>query len=197
MIGAVLFALSSLYFYISSPSKLNSALLVSMTTLTSYVLMIQGEYAIGDLSEAHHWTRWAFYGLSCSLLAYEITRQLDFELPKQIKNIFLTALVMLTGVLSSVSVDQYKILFFVISCAAFGVFLYDIFSSKSKALKRIAPYIVLGWSGFPVVFLLSSEGLGILTGSISLAFYLLLDLYTKVFFYIQYYATGKSKSTKK
>jgi bacteriorhodopsin len=183
IVGAAVFVVSSLYFLFQNKKGLNSPLLVSLTTLTSYLVMLEGRFLIGAEADAAHWTRWAFYGLSCALLAYEISKQLGFDVPKTTKNMFLTVLVMVTGVLSSISVDEFKWMLFGVSCAAFLIILYDIFTSKSKNLKTISPFVIAGWCVFPIIFLLSNEGLGVITGFAAVAAYLVLDIFTKIGFY--------------
>lgn len=189
LVGAGIFTLSSLYFLFQGKKGLNSSLLVSITTLISYVVMIEGGYLTGSTDDAQHWTRWAFYGLSCCLLALEISKQLGFDLQKTAKNMFLTVTVMFGGVLASVFEGEFKWALFAIACFAFGIFVYDIFMSKSKNLPSITPYIVFGWCIFPIVFLLSQEGFSIISGVISVGIYLLLDIFTKIVFYLQ---TGKN-----
>lgn len=184
-IGAVLFFLSSCYFLFQNKKDLNSPLLVSLTTLVSYVVMIEGSFLNGSTGDAQHWTRWAFYSLSCSLLVMEIGKKLSFDTLKIAKNMFLTVLVMLTGVLASMTEDVYKSVFFIISSFVYAILMYDIFTSKSSKLSKISPYLIFGWSVFPVVFLLSQEGFSIVSGFVSVSFYLLLDLFTKVVFYLQ------------
>jgi bacteriorhodopsin len=185
LIGVVLFTISSLYFLFQGKKGLNTPLLVSVTTLISYVVMVEGRYLLGSTEDAQHWTRWAFYGLSCCLLALEICKQLGFKMEKTVKNMFLTVLTMFTGVLASVFDGNFKWALFAISCFVFGIFVYDIFTSQSKNLAKITPYIIFGWAVFPVVFLLSNEGLELIAGVYSVSLYLLLDLFTKIVFYLQ------------
>jgi bacteriorhodopsin len=45
---------------------------------------------------------------------------------------------------------------------------------------------LFGWSAFPLVFLLSPEGLNIITNPFAGIAYLGLDLFTKIIFYTQY-----------
>jgi hypothetical protein len=81
-IGVIVFAISSLVFYFGVKKSFNSAFLVSIITLVSYVIMAQGGFVVNDI----YWTRWVFYGLSCPLLAYEISRLIGLDGPKRIFN---------------------------------------------------------------------------------------------------------------
>lgn len=180
-LGSLLFVISSIYFLINPKKGLNSAFFVSFITLVSYLIMLEGRFVTNN----SYWTRWVFYGISCSLLAYEISKKVGLDLTKQISNIILTVIVMFTGALSSVSTGQFKWYFFVISSVAFIKFLLEIFNTKSKALRQLSPYIFFGWCVFPIIFLISNEGLGFLSFEIAAAIYLLLDFGTKIVFYIQ------------
>jgi len=42
---------------------------------------------------------------------------------------------------------------------------------------------LLGWTGFPLAFLLAPEGFGLITASVAAILYLLLDIFTKLIFY--------------
>jgi len=190
-LGIILFSISSIYFLIKPKPGFNSPFLVSITTLVSYILMLEGSLLIGNSDTGLYWTRWAFYGLSCPLLIYEISNQLGLNIKQNINNIFLTALVMITGVLSSVSDGEFKLAFFVISCVVFAKILYSVFTSKSKELSRIAPYMIFGWSVFPVIFLLSYEGYNLIENSAAAAIYIALDLFTKIIFYIHHSTKSK------
>jgi len=185
-LGIILFAISSIYFIIKPKEGFNSAFLVSFITLTSYLIMIEGNFVTNDL----YWTRWIGYGISCSLLVYEISKKVGLDVSKQISNIFLTVIVMFTGALSSVSVNEYKWAFFAISSIAFGKLLYEIYNTKSKNLAALTPYILFGWCVFPIVFLFSNEGLNLITVETSAIIYLFLDLFTKIIFYIQQKMNG-------
>ena len=77
IVGIVLFAISSVYFYILGRDKkgLRSAFLVSFLTLVSYVLMWQGELTVTTQDgEPIFWSRWLFYAAICTLLMVEIAQ---------------------------------------------------------------------------------------------------------------------------
>lgn len=161
----------------------NSAFLVSFVTLVSYVVMLQGKFAINDI----YWTRWFVYGISCPLLAFEICKRVGLDLNKSIFNVFLTAIVMITGALASASAGDYKVAFFIISTAAFVKLIWSFYQTKSEYLKNLTPYIALGWCVFPIVFILSNEGLAnLISVQNAAAIYLALDIFTKIVFYIQH-----------
>lgn len=178
--GTILFIISSLYFLINPKKGLNSAFFVSFVTLISYLIMLEGRF----VTDNSHWTRWAFYGISCGLLSYEISKRVGLDLTKQVSNIILTVIVMFTGALASVSTTQFKWYFFAVSCFAFAKLLLDIFNTKSKELAQLSPYMIFGWCAFPIVFLLSNEGVDVLNFEIAAGIYLLLDFLTKIVFYI-------------
>ena len=181
--GIIVFIISSIYFIINPKKDFNSAFLVSFVTLFSYSLMLQGNFVTEDL----YWTRWIFYGVSCPLLAYEISKKIGLILPQRIFNIFLTVITMFTGAATSFAQGNYKLAFFGLSTFAFGYLLMQFYNTKSKALKTLTPYIVFGWCAFPIIFLLSNEGFfNIISLEIAAVIYLVLDIFTKIIFYIHH-----------
>jgi bacteriorhodopsin len=184
--GIVMFACSSLYFWLASRKEFNSAFLVSFITLISYIIMYEGRFLIGDPETGLYWTRWIFYGLSCALLTYEISKQLNIVKGVQGLAVGLTPIVMFTGTLASVYSGTYKWVWFVISSIAFLAIAKIYYSTKSAELPRISRYFLFGWSVFPIVFLFSPEGLNIINNSFAGIAYLVLDFFTKIIFYMQH-----------
>jgi len=180
-IGSILFLVSSVYFLYNSKKKFNSAFFVSFITLISYLIMLEGSFIVSELL----WTRWIGYAVSCSLLIFVIAKRIGLNHFKQVTVIFLNIIVMITGALSSVNSDEFKILFFVIGSVAYCILLIELFKSNSKKFKPLAPFILYGWSAFPIVFIISNEGLSIISSSFSILIYLFLDLFTKVVFYLK------------
>jgi bacteriorhodopsin len=181
-LGIIVFTISSIIFLIKPKEVFNSPFLVSFVTLISYIIMLQGNYVTDD----KYWTRWLFYGISCPLLAYEMSKQAGLETPKRIFNIFLTAIVMFTGALASISVGDYKLIFFGLSTVAFAYMLYELYRTKAEILKMFSWYIVLGWCLFPIVFVFSNEGfMNVISIQSAAIMYLIADVFTKIIFYIQ------------
>ena len=186
-LGIITFIISSIYFILNPKKDFNSAFLVSFITLFSYFIMLDGNFVTGGL----YWTRWIFYGVSCPLLAYEISKKIGLELPQRIFNIFLTVITMLTGAAASFASGNYKMAFFALSTFAFVYLLVQFYNTKSKALKTLTPYIAFGWCIFPTIFLFSNEGFfNIISIEIAASIYLALDIFTKIIFYIHH---GKIK----
>ena len=180
-LGSLIFLISSIYFLYSSKKKFNSAFFVCFITFISYLIMLEGSFIVSELL----WTRWLGYAVSCSLLIFVIAKRISLAYFKQVTVIFLNIIVMITGTLSSLNTGEFKIYFFMISSVAYSILLFEIFKSKSKKLKPIAPFILYGWSAFPLVFILSNEGLNIISSSLSVLLYLILDTFTKVIFYLK------------
>jgi len=187
LIGMGIFTISSAYFYFAKKQngRMNSAFLVSFVTLTSYTLMWQGDL-VGESAggEPIFWTRWIFYAISCSLLMLEIARVKGIKEKGSIAElVFLNVIVMGTGVLASVSTGIGKWIFFIISSVAYLIQIGMVL--KSKEAKWINTYIYLGWTGFPIVFLLAPTGLALFSSAIAMGLYLVLDVFTKIIFNIQ------------
>lgn len=183
--GIVFFSAAALYFLLTSKKDFNSAFLVSFITVISYVLMFEGSLSkLSAGGEAVYPTRWAFYALSCTLLMYEIARRLGKTMGETIFLLYLTAIVMLTGAAAAYYDGWYMLGFFAISTVAYIRLVYPLLTANSPHRSAIAKYILLGWTGFPVVFLFAPDGFGIIGAAAAAAMFLLFDLFTKVIFYI-------------
>ena len=183
ILGIVVFSIASIYFTLKPKKEFNSAFIVSFVTLISYIIMLQGNFAANDL----YWTRWLFYGISCPLLCYEISKKIELPTPKTIFNLFLTFITMITGSLASISLGGYKLAFFGLSCFAFASLVFNFYKTKSRKLMTITPYIAFGWLIFPIVFIFSNEGIfNIIPLPLAAAIYLGLDIFTKIIFYIHH-----------
>jgi bacteriorhodopsin len=115
---------------------------------------------------------------------YSVGKSLKKDSKEITQMIYLTAIVMITGALSSIYTGAFKWAMYVISSISFIVLIYPIVSDKSEISKKISIFIYLGWCIFPVVFLLSPEGFNMIGNTISAGIYLLLDIFTKIIFYM-------------
>ena len=179
-----LFASAATYFLLARKKEFNKAFLVSFITIISYTLMLEGSvvsYGVGG--EEVHATRWLFYGLSCVLLMYEMARLLGKSVLETAFLLFLIVIVMGTGAAAAYFDGWFKAAFFVISSVAYIIMVYPILTSTSSNRNVLAKYILLGWTGFPLAFLLAPEGFGLITASVAAILYLLLDIFTKLIFY--------------
>jgi len=195
LIGILIFSLSSLYFAFMHRKSFNTAALVSLITIASYIVMLEGSFAsISADGETVLYTRWLFYALSCSLLMYEIGRSLKFTAQEIATVVYLINIVMITGALSAVFTGGYMLALFAVSTAAYAALVYRILKAKSKNLSFVLRYVLLGWTAFPVVFILAPEGYGLVSATVSVGAYLVLDIFTKIVFYIDGYSTKTLKS---
>ncbi|MFW5713665.1 MAG: bacteriorhodopsin [Brevefilum sp.] len=189
IIGMVVFAISSVYFFFARRKSdgMNKAFLVSFTTLASYALMWDGAFTTtSPADQPIFWTRWLFYAVSCSLLMLEITRAKGITAPGKVADlVFLNVFVMGTGTLAAVSFGAAKWIFFVLSSIAYIIQIAPVLQVKDEGSKWINTYILLGWTGFPVVFLLAPTGIGLFDAALTMGLYLLLDIFTKIAFNIQ------------
>ena len=187
--GMSIFFLSSIYFYFwrKKSQGLNTAFLVSFVTLISYALMWQGSFVAQSASgEPIFWTRWLFYAISCSLLMLEIARVKGITSSGKIAElIFLNVIVMGAGTLSAVSSGLSKWIFFLLSSIAYIIQISIVLKIREDKSNWINTYIYLGWTGFPLVFLLAPTGIGLMTAAIAMGLYLILDVYTKIVFNLQ------------
>lgn len=186
--GLLAFVLSSAYFYVTNKNKdkINSAFLVSFVTLISYVLMWQGSLTvITESGEPIYWSRWLFYGASCTLLMYEIAQLKNIKGNGLVELLYLTAIVMFTGFLAAIDLTEVRWIFFGISSVAYVLLISKVMSVKTKESQWVSYYIIFGWTTFPIVFLLAPTGLGLIAAVVANLLYLVLDIYTKIIFNIQ------------
>lgn len=185
IVGIALFSAAAAYFLFAYKKDFNSAFLVSFITIISYTLMLEGSLmSIGAEGGAVYATRWLFYALSCTLLMYEIAKMLQKTMSETIFLLYLTVIVMVTGAAAAYYNGWFMIGFFVISSVAYVRLVYPLLTAVSPHRAAISKYILLGWTGFPVAFLLAPDGFGLISAATAAVLYLLLDLGTKVLFYL-------------
>jgi len=185
LVGIAVFSVAATYFLFTRHKAFNSAFLVSFITIISYVLMHEGSLAtVGAGEGAVYATRWAFYALSCTLLMYEIGKILGKQTDEIVFLLYLTAIVMLTGAVSAYYGGGYMLAFFAISTIAYLRLIYPLLTADSPHRAAVAKYILLGWTGFPVAFILAPDGFGLIGATSAAIAYLVFDIFTKVLFYI-------------
>jgi sensory rhodopsin len=188
IISLAIFAASSVYFYVTGRDKqrLNTGFLVSFITLISYVLMWQGDLSVvTDAGQPIFWSRWLFYGGSCTLLMYEIAQLMGIKGEALVQLIYLTAIVMFTGFLAARDLTAVRWIHFVISSIAYVLLVTRLFAAKTAESGWVMNFIYFGWTVFPIVFVLAPTGLGLIAATLAQLLYLLLDIYTKIIFNIQ------------
>ena len=188
LVGVLIFAISSVYFWLTGRRRkgLNAAFLVSFITLISYVIMWQGNLTVTTASgQPIFWTRWLFYGLSCTLLMYEIARLKQIHGELLVRILYLTAIVMFTGFLAAQNLTPVRWVHFVISSMAYVLLVSDILSVKTAKSGWVSSYIFFGWTVFPIVFVLAPTGVGLIGAAATNLLYLILDIYTKIVFNIR------------
>lgn len=196
LVGIIIFGISSMYFYFAGRKKggLDSAFLVSFITLISYVLMWQGQIVtVTEAGQPIFFTRWPFYILSCTLLMVEIGRLKGIRGGDLVRLLYLTAIVMFTGFLAARDLTVIRWVYFVISSVAYVLLVTRFLSAKTAASKWVNSYVLFGWTVFPFVFFLAPTGLALIGAAVAELLYLVLDIFTKIVFYIQ--LARKSAST--
>lgn len=186
-IGALLFAGASAYFWLVNDNKeFNSPLLVTGITTLSYLVMLEGSLATQLTDGAViHWTRWVGYALSCPLLFYTVASGIT-SIKRRVTLSALMSLVMLAGAFAAVWTGWLFWAGFVFSSFLLAVSLITLYErSDGRYLQPMHKYIWFGWVVFPVVFLLGPSGLYIGSVGIAALLYLLLDIYTKIIFYVE------------
>ena len=184
--GMAIFFISGIYFYFLNKKAFNSALLICLITLISYILLWHGSLKIISLAgEPIFWSRWLFYIGSCTLLMFEISKSKKIKVLDSVGPMVLTAIVMFTGFLAAWNITNVKWIYFAVSSIAYIVLLIKILPVKTEKSGWINYYIYFGWTLFPVVFILAPTGFNVINSEISNLFYLILDILTKIVFSIQ------------
>jgi len=184
-VGTITFALSSIYFLLRRKTY-ELPFLVSFITLISYIVMFEGSLAThAPNGDVLHWTRWAFYGFSCVILAYTMTHQLKLSNNKTKHTLIYTFLTMLTGAFASAYDGVFMWMMFIVGSVAYILLLQILFDAMREETGWLKKYLILGWTVFPVVFLFSPEGVGMISNTIALIGYLTLDIFTKIIFYME------------
>jgi bacteriorhodopsin len=183
-VAIAIFSIASIYFF-AKKDHYGSELpwLVSFVTVISYVVMFGLNAAA---TEPALYTRWLGYGASCTLLTLSMLEVFGVRGKDQLIAIIMTPLIMLTGFLASIFNSDVLLasIIFGLGCVPFIRLIQILRARQDFATKPIMNYIYFGWMGFPVVFIFSSELLGIIPSiTITLSLYLLLDIITKLIFY--------------
>jgi len=184
-IGMGIFSFTSLMFLVlkkRNPKMASVNMLVNFITIASYIVMMSEVGVVsastGDLI---YWTRWAFYAVSCSLLMYEISMILGIDNKTVLEIIVFNAIVMVAGLYASITAVPIKWYFFTLSSIAYIYILYQI--GKNRADNNfILLFVIIFWSGFPLVWVMSPAALMVLNSFWTALIYLVLDLITKVYF---------------
>jgi bacteriorhodopsin len=189
--GALLFAISTIYFFVDK-KKFSTEFFISFITTTSYSLMSIGIATTTALNgETIYWSRWLFYMIACSMLMYDTAKILKIPDKEYPWMVLLTWLTMFNGFLASYVVTSEKWIFYILSSAAFAGLLYKVVNGEENPdFRSLKPFVLIGWTLFPVVFLLAPTGFGVFNTATSEAGYLLLDFATKIVFG---YLTSKLK----
>ena len=184
-IGIGLFSFISLMFLILKKKNREIAslnMIVNFITIASYILMVSELGVITALSgDLIYWTRWAFYAVSCSFLMFEISKILSVDTKTTLEIIVFNSIVMVTGLFASITEFPVKWLFFTLSSLAYVYVLYHIGKNRAEQ-KFIFVFVVVFWSGFPLVWLLSPAAFMVLNSFWTALIYLVLDVITKVYF---------------
>ena len=182
--GMVLFTLSSVYFSITWKREFNTALLVSIVTLLSYVLLLEGSLATtSPAGQAQFFPRWILYGVSHALIAYQMTRLLGKRREERAFLLVLVGIVMGTFALASHFSGEWMVVTFAIAAILHIGFVSRMLRTVSEYRGVVANYLWLGWTALPLILLISPEGTATAGTEVAAWLYLLFDVVTKTVFY--------------
>ena len=121
--------------------------------------------------------------IACSLLMYDTAKVLKIPDKEYVWMALLTWLTMFNGFLSSYIITSDRWIFYILSSLAFIGLLYKVMNGEDNPdFKSLKPFVLVGWTLFPIVFILAPTGFGIINTELSEGGYLLLDFITKIVF---------------
>jgi sensory rhodopsin len=188
-LGFLIMFTFSIWFFIRRKDKKNYtfAFLVTSITALSYLLLTDGTVvSVSEFGVPVYYTRWLFYIGSCSLLMATILKFIKAKKENVVPVIILNSSVMLSGAIAAVVYSPLKWIVFALGTLFFIAqitFLFEGVKRNEKAII-IKYYIFLGWAVFPVVFLIAPEGLNLINNYSAAVYYLVLDIFTKIIFYL-------------
>lgn len=184
--GGIIFALASIYFLMYGDKKPNfsTEFFISFITTTSYALMNLGiSTTTTPGGQTVYWSRWLFYMVTCSLLMYDTAQVLSIPDHVYPKMVILTWLTMFNGFLASYIITASRWVFYILSSIAFFGLLYIVLRGKENPnFTSLKSFVFVGWILFPVVFFLAPTGISFLDTAFAEAWYLVLDIITKIIF---------------
>ncbi len=196
LLGLIIMLGASLWFHFNQKQDQNytTATLVAVTTALSYATLYSRVMVVVQ-SDVIYYSRWLFYILSCSLLMYTIANYLKLKTEQLLPLLYFNGLVMLSGTLAAVLQGPIKWVIFCLGMFFFTLQLSVLYNKQksTRKVKLVTTYIIFGWSLFPVVFLLAPEGLGLINNLAAACLYLVLDIFTKIIFYLHLTKVSKLK----
>lgn len=188
ILGLVCLLILGIWFFKSRNTNQHyqTASLVLMVTALAYAVMLYQSFSTNFITgEQVYFVRWFFYIISCSLLMFTMTKLLKTPKTDILPIIVLNGLVMLSGGLTALMDTPLKWLVFGLGCVFYILQMKLIFIDRqNNHIKFVMPYIIFGWSVFPIIFILAPEGVGVISNLVAASLYLILDIYTKVVFYL-------------
>lgn len=163
------------------------AFLVTAITAMSQALMLDASVTVTSQSgQLVYFTRWLFYIASCSLLMLSIAKFVGTAKKNLLAVVVLNSLVMLSGALAAIFAGPLKWTVFMLGSVFFIVQLYLLFegTKSGRSAQIVWFYIIGGWMLFPVVFIFAPEGLGMVSNLLAASLYFVLDMFTKIVFYL-------------
>lgn len=187
--GGIIFAIASVMFLFGRTKKPNTMteFFISFITTTSYAIMSLGIATTTSTGGAViYWSRWLFYMAACSLLMFDTAHALSISLNEYPKMAIFTGLTMFNGFLASYIVTDWRWIFFALSSAAYlGLLSLVVRGQTNPQFRSLKPFVVIGWTLFPIVFILAPTGVSVLDTVVAEASYLILDVITKIIYGIK------------
>lgn len=140
-----------------------------------------------------YWVRYVTWSLSTPLLVLVLTFLAGSRLPITASLLGADILMIATGFVATVSAKPTNYIWYLVSCGAFLGMLYILFGvyrqeaerQHPRAKRRFGRLVTVHaalWIAYPIVWILSSTGLNLLSSSFETLGYTLLDLASKVGF---------------
>lgn len=139
------------------------------------------------------WVRYVTWFLSTPLLLLDLAFLGRTNLALTCSLLGANAFMIATGFVAAISPDPISFIWYVVSCAAYLAVFYMLASPyrleaehkhprAKKAFRKLVSVHLVLWTGYPIVWILASSGLDIISQGFETMFYTLLDLAAKVGF---------------
>ncbi len=168
---------------------------VTLWAAAIYLSMVLGETVLFNFKGQHllFWGRYVDWVVTTPLLLLDLGVIAGIR-PKLIAGVMAADVFMIvTGIIATLEGSPTNYLWYVISCGAFLAILASLLNEFSETSRRrngkinrlfqkLRNMLIVLWFCYPIVWILGSEGVGILSVEVSTACYAILDLLAKVGF---------------
>lgn len=200
--GAAFLAVRMLFFLVmglvDGPGHENhfaTSFFINLVAATTYLAMALGlGSAVGANGQAFYYARYIDWALTTPLLLLNLSMIATFNVGRKSALVAaimgLDVFMVVTGLIAAMTVGTAKWAFYVLSCIAFAaviVLIWGILRSEAakltagelKTYNTMTGILTFLWCIYPIVWLVGTEGLGMVNGAMEAFLYMMLDVAAK------------------